>query len=74
MLVEGLAHRHVERGAVVVAVHVVAGDPVLERIEPGHHRGQRRPAQRSGDVAALEDEAALRQTVEVRGLDLRDAP
>ena len=38
-------------------------------IEAGHQRGQRRPAQRSRDVATREDRTGLGQRVEIRCLD-----
>ena len=52
---------------------VVAGHQVLMRIETRDDRHQARPTEARGRVAAGEDDALLRQSIEVRRLNLRMA-
>ncbi len=50
---------------------VVAGPAVLVRIQPGHHRRQRRRAQGRGDITAGKHQAFTGQLIEMRRADDR---
>ena len=71
MLVKRLAQGHIQFGALVVPVHIIAGNPVLERVKPGRNRSERRTAQGGGHVAAFKQQAASGELVQSRRQDVR---
>ena len=73
MLVKCRPHGQVQFGALFVAINVVARDPVLERVEPGRHRGEGRTAQGGRHVTPVKVQAAPGQLVEMGSPDVRMA-
>ncbi len=68
---ELLAQRHIQGRAIDAAIHVVARDAVLKRMEPGDDGGQGRTAKRRRHVATFENQTLPGETVEIRSPNLR---
>ena len=51
--------------------HIVAGNAVLEGIEPRRQRSKRRPTKWRRNIPTFEDETAGSQFIEVRRFDIR---
>ena len=70
MLVKCGPHRRIQCRTIFAAIHIVAGNAVLKRIEPRSQRSKRRSTKWRGNVPTFEYETAAGQLVQMRCLDI----